>query len=349
MPSWDRGTLSARTKTVRATWLTLALLLVGLPAVADSRQTTDLALADLRVAEKAMTEAAAVRASLSSRYEAELRTIDRLKKQRGSWRRDRQLRDSLAASLETAKKLEGATIEVKRVTARQAQARQRSLAAVTAELQTPSDPVRMAMLSRERTRLGPPAPITKKIVIPDLEIDPLADPEELEQQAAAIRQSEAALAVQVASLDDRSEQLTKVAELRQQHLRAANLSDRDDGQIRRGAARDTKRETAADAAGGPSEVPGGSGNGDGQDPPSGISRQISEEAASLAESSLVLGDVIDAATLESLRKAQASSDPLIRAAAAKQARDAAAAKLATLRKLRSAIEARAQTLRTPSR
>jgi hypothetical protein len=350
--------LPATTSLVRALFLSLALLLLGTRAWADARQDTETAMVELRAAAAAMATAATARANLSAHYEAELRAIDQLKKQRGSWRRDRKLRDSLAASLETAKKLEAATAAQTRAAQRQDKARQQTLAAVTAELATAVDPARVAELSRTRTQLTPPSAASKKIVLPDLEIDPLADPEELDQQAEAIRQSEAALAVQVASLDQRTEQLSKVAELRRQHSRAIDLSERDDGQTRRGSVRGGARGDegaanvpAGDAAGG-SGSGSGSGSGPGNNPPpiseggSDLSQRSGDTAAALAESSLVLGDVIDASVLESLRKAQASSDPAIRAAAAKVARDAAAAKLAVLRKQRAAIEARARTLRT---
>jgi hypothetical protein len=370
MAIFDRGMVPARTTAMRLVLLVLALLLAGSPAVADPRQDTDRAMAELRTAEQSLRNAAAVRATLGSRYEEELRTIDKLKKQRGSWRRDRQLRDSLAASLETAKKLEVATAEQKRAEARQLQAKQRTLTAVAAELRTPpADPARLATLTRERGRLAPTtraAPAAaKKIILPDLEIDPLADPEELEQQAAAIRESERALAVQVAVLDQRATRLGKASELRKQHARAGDLSEREEGQTRRGTFRENDRFGGEDSAdgGGPEAPAPGNGSGDGggsippppspepaapPPPPLELAPTVSD-AVALAESSTVLGDVIDAASIESLRKAQGSADPVVRAAAARKARDAAAAKLELLRKHRAAIEARARGLRGPSK
>lgn len=353
---------------MRTLLLVLALLLVGTPAVADRRQETDTAIAQLHAAEQALRTATVTKSALSGRYEAELRTIDRLKKQRGSWRRDRQLRESLASSLETAKKLEIATAEQKRAEARQDQARKRTLTAVAAELPA-ADASRVALLTRERNRLQPAPRTAKKIVMPELTIDPLADPEELEQQAAAIRESEAALATQVAMLDQRALRLDKTIELRRQHARAETLSEREEGQTRRGTFRNARSEGfgSDDANGGggngppadPSPGSGGPGEGSGgeppilpptptpppyEPPPSSLAPSVSD-AVALAESSTVLGDVIDAAALDSLRKAQGSSDPAVRAAAARKARDAAAAKLELLRKHRAAIEARARGLR----
>lgn len=355
---------------MKAVALLLAMLLVSVaPAAADSRGDTDAALTELRAAETSLKTATTNKAALGARYEGELRTIDRLKKQRGSWRRDRELRESLASSLETAKKLEAATAAEKLAELRRDKAKQRSLLAVDAELaQTATSAARRQALAQERARLAPTARVAaaaKKIVWPELAIDPLADPEELEQQAAAIRQSEEALAVQVASLDQRAGRLSKAADLRRQHARAEDLSEREEGQTRRGTFRSGKGEQAPNADGGFGGGAGsgagapdpGSDPGPGRDPepapaPEPSDRGLSptlEDRIALAESSTVLGDVIDSASLESLRKAQASTDPAVRAAAAKKARDAAAAKLAELRKHRAAIEARARGLRAPSK
>ncbi len=357
---------------MKAVALLLAMLLVSVaPAAADSRGDTDAALTELRTAETSLKTATTNKAALGARYEGELRTIDRLKKQRGSWRRDRELRESLASSLETAKKLEAATAAEKRAELRRDKAKQRSLLAVDAELaQTATSAARRQALAQERARLAPTARVAaaaKKIVWPELAIDPLADPEELEQQAAAIRQSEEALAVQVASLDQRAGRLSKAADLRRQHARAEDLSEREEGQTRRGTFRSGKGEQAPNSDGGFGGGSGsgagapdpGSGPGPGGDPDPGptvpvepTDRGLSptlEDRIALAESSTVLGDVIDSASLESLRKAQASTDPAVRAAAAKKARDAAAAKLAELRKHRAAIEARARGLRAPAK
>lgn len=342
--------------------LLLAMLLASVaPAAADPRTDTDAALTELRTAEAALKSATASRTALGTRYEGELRTIDRLKKQRGSWRRDRELRDSLATSLETAKKLEAATAAQQRAQARRDKAKQRSLGAVDAELAlTATEAARRQALTQERAKLAPATRVAapaKKIILPDLAIDPLADPEELEQQAAAIRESEEALSAQVASLDQRAGRLAKAVDLRRQHARAEDLSEREEGQTRRGTFRSGRAEETNDSDGG--SGPGAGGSPDGAppnptpDPPSeptdrGLQPTL-EDRIALAESSTVLGDVIDASSLESLRKAQASTDPAVRAAAAKKARDAAAAKLAELRKRRAAIEARARGLRGPAK
>ncbi|MEZ4363923.1 MAG: hypothetical protein R3B48_27355 [Kofleriaceae bacterium] len=332
---------------MRLVFLVLALLLAARSAAADARGDTDAALVELRAAEAAVRSATSSKQALGARYEGELRAIDRLKKQRGSWRRDRQLRESLAASLETAKHLETANVALLKATARHKAAQQRSLVAIREELETASEASRITSLIAQRDRLAPPQRASKKIILPNLELDPLADPEELDQQAAEIRQSEAAVSAEIASLEERSSRLLRVAELRRQHTRAEAMSDREDGQNRRGTFRSDGRPSPAEAgAGDASGNPGGGPSGGGDDYRQG---NTFGEIATLAESSMVLGDVIDAATLETLRKAQASSDPTVRAAAAKRAAAAAAAKLEALRQQRALIEARARGLRKPAK
>src|SRR4051812_31902994 len=56
----------------------------------------------------------AQRVQLQKLYLAELDVIDRLKNQRPSWRRDRELRDSLSSSLETANQLSAVDREIDR-------------------------------------------------------------------------------------------------------------------------------------------------------------------------------------------------------------------------------------------
>ena len=58
-----------------------------------------------------------------------------------------------------------------------------------------------------------------------------------------------------------------------------------------------------------------------------------------------LGEVVDPSTIEGMMRASRSGDPAQRALAAKQVRDAVAARLAQLTQQRAAIEARAKALK----
>src|SRR5690348_10154716 len=97
-------------------WLVLTLMVVSVSARAQANQQSTAATNGAELvasgAEQQVAHLAARRAELKQRYEDEVAEIDRLKKQRASWRRDRDLRDSLSASLETSKQLDAATREV---------------------------------------------------------------------------------------------------------------------------------------------------------------------------------------------------------------------------------------------
>jgi hypothetical protein len=301
-------------------------------------------------------QVAAERAALAAGYERQLRTIDGLKRQRASWRRDRQLRAEMSSSLDTARRLQAVTARLRDLDARLLRDRRQLLAAIDVELATPLPAARRQQLGQlrtsVRTALGP-AP--RKIVVPDEELDPLADPEELEQQAAALRDSERELAREVENLARQAARFRRMSELRQQNERAGDLALRDDEGPRRrqlstsgrGSAIDDESDSGGDDGGEapsppsepgpgapPTDEPGG---GTGQPPP--LAGDPDDEPA------LVLSEIVDAPTLDALRRAQRSADPAAKAAAAELARRRVADRLRLLREKRAAIEKRARELR----
>lgn len=313
-------------------------------AHAQSPQTTQRAQSDTVVLEKKAGQVGAARSALAKTYAEQLEAIDRLKKQRASWRRDRELRDNLAAANDTATKLAAATNELAKTNTALATARRSLIIAIDAELASKPVPARAAELGRIRSQLAPQAAAKKlhRIVLPDLEVDPTADPEELEQQAAALRDSEAELNRQVVGLEKQAKELDEVAKLRKQHDRAGDLARRDDDQPQRtaqsggsrggvfgGAANDSPAPEATGGAGGGGDASNGSGTGG----PAGLSGGFESEAT------VVLSGVVDASTIDTLTRAQRSGDPAQRALAAKKARDAVANRLDQLRKKRAEIEA----------
>ncbi len=313
---------------------------------------TDRAHAAETAAEQRAGQLASQRSQLNARYQDELASIDRLKKQRASWRRDRELNTAQADAKDTADKL--AVLDKQIASAQQtvATARTSVLQAIDAELPTATGP-RAQALTKLRAQLAPPK-VVKKIVIPDANIDPLADPDELEHQAAALRDSEDALAKQVKSLEAQSDELEHVAELRKQHERAGDLAMREDDQPHRNAQASASKsltDSAGPSSGAPPPQTGGTsspgggtsttgGNGAGGDQFVGGDRSGYE-----SEASVVLGEVIDRSTIEGMMRASKTGDPAQRAKAAKAARDAVAARLQQLEKQRVAIEARAKALR----
>jgi hypothetical protein len=314
------------------------------PAVVDKARSVAAA------ADQKLAQLSAQRRPLVARYQQQLAAVDGLKKQKASWRRDRELNTAQANANDTATRLTALDKQIATAQRAVATARKAVVVAIDAEVRAGATGPRAAQLAQIRAQLVPATPAPKKIIIPDAEIDPLADPEELERQAAAIAAAEKLLEAQRTGLDAQHEELVLVAELRQAHDRAGELSTRDDDQPHRGAQRGGTREannlqspTAGDSAGSPS--PGGGlgssgGGGGGEDFSSAVGDKGSFESSVVA-----LGEVIDRSTIDGMLRASRSGDPKQRAEAAAAARDAVAKRLELLRKKRAMIEARAKKLR----
>ncbi len=304
--------------------------------VAQQPSALELAIAAAQRADKVRLELVARRVQLATRYQSELAEIDRLKRQPPSWRRDRALRSKLASSLETATTMAALAERIKRAGAEVTRTRAVAIAAIDRALPLATGAYRSELERRRRSWAPAPAP-SRRIVIPDDALDPLADPEELEQQAGALRDSEAELGREVDRLEQQVTRFDRMAAVRKQHDRAEELDRRDDADPRRVAVR-SGNESASDddsAAPGAEADPGTSSGGLG---PSPDSRDLSTS----------LADVVDPGTVDALRRAERSTDPAIRAAGARRAREAVAQRLATLRKRRAAIEGRARELRAQS-
>jgi hypothetical protein len=334
---------------------------VSTTAWADSAQSaaqTDRAAAAEVASEQAVARLTQTRAQLSARYQDQLATIDKLKKQKASWRRDRELNTAQADAKDTGDKLAVLDKQLAAAQGQLATSRTAAVKAIDAESPTATGP-RVQQLAKLRAQLAP-AKVVKKIVIPDATIDPLADPDELDHQAAAIKDSEAALARQVKDLESQADELEHVAEIRKQHERAGEIALREDDQPHRNAQASSQDKALGDhtptagapgggASGGAGQTNGGGTSGGtgttggtaGGDTFSGGDRGAGYEA----EASQVLGEVIDRSTIEGMMRASRSGDPAQRAQAAKQARDAVAARLEQLKKQRAAIEARAKALK----
>ncbi len=332
--------------------LVVALALAPATVWAEPREDrTDQVESQAQVAERRVTELAGRRRTLAARYEDELRAIDRLKKQRASWRRDREIQSSMSESLETAKQLAAVTHDL--ATAEQALAttRRELLAAVDAERPNATG-ARAQKLAQLHDQLAPSAKSrAKKIKIPNGDIDPLADPEELDEQAQQLRDSEAELQRQVGNLEGQAKELDRVATLRKQHERAGELGTRDDDTSHHSAqhpsgtsSKETLNGAGSDHA--PAPTAGAPGGADTTTNPNGTpSTPTGARDPYESDATVVLSDVVDARTIDSLQKAQRSGDPAVRAAAARQARDQVQARLAKLKAQREAVEARSRALR----
>ncbi|HEU0032279.1 MAG TPA: hypothetical protein VFQ53_16725 [Kofleriaceae bacterium] len=298
------------------------------PALVQTTQAWNASVA----AERRVSQLAAQRGALNQRYQDELDTIDRLKNQKASWRRDRELRDQMSEANETAKQLAAVTGELGRAQTQLATARRNLVAAIDAELATNPPAARRARLDQARAQVMPQTKSkVHRIVLPDMKIDPLADPEELDQQAAALRDAETALQAQIKGLEVQSSELERIAMIRQQHERTAEMDRREDNSSRRTQPTGGGRTAAESLGDRPSpQSPDSSG------PPPSFEMDLS----------IALAEVIDPSTIDSLNQAQRSGDPARRAAAAKQARDAVVKKLEQLRAKRKQVEDAARKARS---
>jgi hypothetical protein len=318
---------------VLALSVTSAIASAGAAQPVPAAVMTERAGAIARDAELAVSRLAQRRSELARRYQDELEAIDRLKNRPGSWRHERDLRDRMSRSLDTANQLSATTRELERARTSLAQARRAYLGAIESELMVGARPTRAADLARARVALVPEAKAAPaRIVIPDLDVDPLADPEELDQRAAELRASEDQLGRQLARLDAQARELEHLALLGKQHERAGEVFSRDDDEPRRAAAR-----RAADTL---APVTPSAGWDAGRLPPAPGGRPRLDSSRPV-----VLGTVIDASTTSAFVATQRSGDPMQRAEAAQKARNTIVSRLWQIKQRRSEIEARAHRLR----
>lgn len=299
-----------------------ARIVVEAPQAATTRARDQASAAEHRVGQLALR-----RSDFDARYAKELAAIDRIKKQKRSWRRDRELQDALAEANETAGQLQTLARQLADAQAELSRARQALVAAIDAELASGAIGARAQLLARMRLQVAPARHAVRRIVMPDMKIDPYADPEELDQQAAAFREAEAALQRQVVGLEEQHKELQAIAELRVQHDRSIELDRRDDNAPRRGPGSASRTP----GFGGPEVQPRDDLGG-------GVSMFEADAAA-------VLADVVDVSITDGLTRAQRSNDPAQRAAAVGRARDAVATQLERLRKKRAEIERAARDRR----
>jgi len=327
-------------------WLIMLVLTVA-PATVLAQPArpaiTAKAQVDLRAAERKVVQLTAQHNTLATQYASQLEAIDRLKKQRKSWRQEREVRTALTDANDTATKLATQKSELAKATAALTAARRQLAISVDAELASGPTPARVAELARLKSQLAPQTPRrVSRIVLPDMQIDPLADPEELEEHIKQLLESEEQLRKQMVGLDKQAKELDEVAKLRKQHDRAGELYRRDDDQPQRTASQGGGgRATtfgANDGASAPEAGDPGAGQGGGTG--AGLGSGGSTSVGSFeTDASIILADVIDATTIETLTRAQRTGDPAQRAEAAKKARDAVASRLEQLKKKRAELEA----------
>jgi hypothetical protein len=283
-------------------------------------------------------------------YEAQLKEVDRLKKRRSSWRRDNLIRTQLRKAQQTARRLRVISNWLRAMRKRLRSERRSLVITINRELRGEISAKRRAKLLRWRAAARRSLKRkSRKIVLPNSKIDPLADPEDLDAQARRIQQAEKRLAAEIAKLAKRAKRYKRMVALRKKRRRAAQLGRMDDNRPRRTTGR------GGSGSRGSGEVTGLSSNGDpasggGASPtPADSDAGFIDMGEDGGDPSVVLADVVDSSTIDELRKAESSNDPKAKAKAAERARKQVQARLERLRKRRKAIQGRAKRLRTKRR
>jgi hypothetical protein len=305
--------------------------------------TTGRAQEAVTAAQRDQGRLAAQHQALRARLNEQLVAIDRLKRGPRGWRTKAQLEERLAEANETQKQLEVADARLDDAQRRLAAARVALAAAVDAELRAGAAGSRASWLRGLRAELTPRT-AARRIVLPDTKVDPRLDPEELDEQVAAIRQVEDELERQIKGLETRAKELQEAHDLRQQHARTLELDRRDESSPRRTAQTSSGgRGLVGDAAA--PLPPTGTGGGTGGGTTGGGSPELGGGAMFESDAPAVLPEVVDPTVLDGLRSAQRSSDLSKRATAVRNARDAVEGRLKDLRAKRAAIQSLAKQRR----
>lgn len=285
-------------------------------------------------------------------YDSQLKQVDRLKKRRSSWRRDNLIRNQLRKAQQTARQLRIASKWMRAMRKRLRGERRSLIITINRELRVGVSKARRSKLLEWRAAARRALKRkSRKIVLPNSKIDPLADPEDLESQARRIQQAEKRLAAEIAKLAKRAKRYDRMVKLRKKRRRAANLGRMDDNRPRR----TTGRGGSAGRGGGAGEVTGLSSNdsdptsGGGAPPSPGDADAGFIDMGDDGDPAVVLADVVDSGTLNALRRAESSNNPAAKAKAAERARKQVKARLDALRKRRQAIQKRAKRLRSRRR
>jgi hypothetical protein len=286
------------------------------------------------------------RRALEGQLAQKTHEIADLKKQRASWGRDQKLDKRLREAKDLASQLDRKADQIRTLDGTIRGERQALVKSADAELAQSPAPARRATLERWRADaqrgLAPP----KRLKVADEDISPLDDPEDLDEKAATLSDSESDLRAEEERLSRRAAYYRKQARLQRAKQRAGE-HDVFDEQPRRGS------------GGGHTEALGSAKDGAGSPPPSsppasptgGGFTGAEDQAAQPSDGelggdpSVVYADVVDPDTLAAMEKAERSGDPDAKAAAAERAEKDVHDRAERLKKKRLEMQKRAAELR----
>ena len=316
---------------------------------------TDRAVSAVFASERTRRRLLSEKTRLRGIYNQQLAEVDRLKRGRASWRRERQLKTQKAKSQTTAVQLAHTDVQLRKVDRQLRTLRTRMIKAIDKELAMTPSAQRTARLRKWRSGArGQIRKRVKKIVLPDARLDELADPEELLEQIALIEQVEAELAREERTLARRANRYASMDALRRKRMRARDMAALDDDFVRRSTGRSVDsagkdgRNSGASQGGGLSDGLGAEADVDDVPSPpesSDFGAESEPDPGGLQTSSLVLADVVDASTVDALKRADQSSNPATKLRVANQARKQLLERMKNLRLGRERIERHLRQLR----
>ena len=340
----------------RSLLLLLVVGLLGLPRPAWA------APADERAAHVARLEGQRgkldeERRALEQRLGAKTQEVVALKKQRASWSRDQKLGVRLREAQDLAAALDRKAEQIRGVDAQLRSERGALVNAANAELAGTPGAARAQQLTRWRNdaqrQLGGP----RRVEVADEDMSPLDDPEDLDEKAGTLADSEQRLRGEEARLERRASYYHKQAKLQRAKQREKEQDLFDDEPRRGGSSGGANRHGGGDilandpSSGAVSPPVAQPGTGTqtpppppGNTPPPPATGGLTEGEAA-EDASSVYADVVDPGTLVELERAERSGDPDNKATAAERALRDVRARADRLRAKRLEMEKRARLLR----
>lgn len=264
-------------------------------------------------------------------YQANVAEVGRLKAQPTSWNRDRKLETLLGESKGMAQNMLGGAERLRAVDAALHVERKALLSELDRELGAlpgaPMSEARRTFLLDLKTQTSSQIASVRRLVLTDESIDPLDDPEDLEEKAASLAASEATLRKEEQRLGKRAAYFQKQSQLERNRRRASEADVFQDDQPRRVARSTTQAEPESKKM------------------PTVAIADPARDGETTVESTILLSDLIEPGTLSELQRAERSGNPETRAQAAEKARLEIKARAERLRLRRLDMERRAQELR----
>jgi hypothetical protein len=304
-------------------WILVLVLTVGFstawaqsgPAAVTARAQGTVAELERRVADQTR-----LRNSLAQKFNEQNENVQRLKQEKPSWRRDRELRDLQPEAHAAGEQANAASRQLEKLQGELLVARRAYARAIDDELASKTAaPQRAKDLAKIRTQLAPfVGGKIHRIMIP--EIDESADPEELGEQVAAARKTELELEAQIAGLDAQMKGFESKSGLQDAHNRTKELNERENNNSSKTAPTSGSRDAATAVT---------------TDRPPGSEMLGTFDAIATAGA---LGEVVDSATLELFQRNYRGNDPKQKLESLKNVRVQVEAKRAKLRADRQKIE-----------